>query len=125
MADELDAAEAALRELLTAAGVEDVAAARAAHEERRAAQAAVDLARAQLSQLTADADADALRAEAERLDAELPPEPEATTGEDDLPALRAAEAAAREVLQEKRSRGRDGQATAATWPGRRTGWPTS
>ncbi|MEW1957107.1 AAA family ATPase [Kineococcus sp. NPDC059986] len=109
VADELDAAAARLQELLTAAGVEDVAAARAAHEERRAAQAAVDVARAQLAQLTADADADALRAEADRLDAELGPAPD--DGQDQH-ALRQAEAAARNAVQEQRTRVREAQAEA-------------
>ncbi|MFD0482841.1 AAA family ATPase [Kineococcus sp. GCM10028916] len=110
LAEDLERAERDLAARLEDAGVEDVAAARAAHEERRSAQSALDLARAHLTQLSAEAGADELRAEVDRLAADL------VIGDGEVPDLAAArtrEAETRETSLRSRRGAREAATTAA------------
>jgi hypothetical protein len=111
LADDLDRAEDELARLLAQAGVEDLATARAAHEERRSAQTVLDLARGELTHLSAEASPEELQAEADRLatglaldDARVPDRTEA----------RAEEVRTREVLHGVRRVAREAAAAAQT-----------
>jgi hypothetical protein len=124
LADELDAATRTLAELLAAAGVEDLATARAAHEERRSAQGALDLARGRLTQLTLESSADELRTEVDRLSAEEALAPGSAGAPADLVTARRDEEETRQAWRRRQDEARQAR-TSATAVGRRAELLTS
>ena len=117
--DALDAARARLDAELATAGCDDLTAARAAHERRRAAEQAVGLALQRLDHLSADGGVDVLRDRVEGLTAALADHPDAVhpdavhhqaagapagdAGPQDLQRARAEEAATRRAEEGARA----------------------